>query len=117
MPKPEMEFFEPVHIPWRPYLALEGVEEKILAQDESTGDVSRLVRFAPGATTEPFGVMIHEFWEEIYIVEGDLTDVTLNETFRAGYYACRPPGMRHGPWRSESGALMFEVRYYRPERA
>jgi hypothetical protein len=26
-------------------------------------------------------------------------------------YACRPPGMEHGPWRSESGVVMLEVRY------
>jgi hypothetical protein len=38
-----------------------------------------------------------------YIVEGSITDLRLNETFTAGMYACRPPGMAHGPWRSEDG--------------
>jgi hypothetical protein len=36
----------------------------------------------------------------------------LKQTFRAGEYACRPPGMRHGPWRSPEGCVTFEVRYY-----
>ena len=30
----------------------------------------------------------------------------------AAEFACRPPGMDHGPWRSEGGALLFEVRYF-----
>lgn len=113
MPKPEYEFFEPEELPWEPYLGMPGVAEKILARDAATGDVTRLVRFEPGASTEAAGVMTHDFWEEIYIIDGDLEDLRLNETFRAGCYACRPPGMEHGPWRSPSGVLMFEVRYYK----
>jgi hypothetical protein len=111
MPKPEYEFFDPKDIPWEPYL--EGVTQKILAKDPDTGDVTRLLRFVPGANTEEAGVMTHDFWEEIYIVEGDLHDLRLDESFYAGYYACRPPGMQHGPWRSETGVLMYETRYYR----
>ncbi len=34
-----------------------------------------------------------------------------NQTFGAGMYACRPPGMPHGPWHSPDGCLTFEVRY------
>ena len=31
----------------------------------------RLLRFAPGVfTTEPF---VHEYWEEVYLIDGDLT--------------------------------------------
>jgi len=51
-----------------------------------------------------------------HILEGDLTDLALGQTFRQGMYACRPPGMLHGPWRSESGALTLEIGYHaRPE--
>jgi hypothetical protein len=28
-------------------------------------------------------------------------------------YACRPPGMKHGPYRTEGGVVTFEVRYAR----
>jgi hypothetical protein len=38
-------------------------------------------------------------------------DLTLDRTLRAGEYACRPPGMEHGPWVSEEGCEMFEVRH------
>ena len=50
------------------------------------------------------------------IIDGDLTDLRLEERFTAGMDACRPPGMEHGPWRSEGGALMVEFRYGVPAR-
>jgi len=28
-------------------------------------------------------------------------------------YACRPPGMKHGPYRTEEGCMTLEVRYTR----
>jgi hypothetical protein len=55
----------------------------------------------------------HDFWEEVFIVDGSLMDLGLRQTFSAGMYACRPPGMLHGPYRSPSGALLFETRYRR----
>jgi hypothetical protein len=68
------------------------------------GVASRILRFAPGTDTTPNGIQIHDFWEEVYILEGSLTDLELGETFTAGMYACRPPGMKHGPWTSDTGA-------------
>jgi hypothetical protein len=40
-----------------------------------------------------------------------MTDLRLGETFTAGMFACRPPGMEHGPWVTEEGCQTFEVRY------
>jgi len=57
------------------------------------------------------GPQVHDFWEEVYIVEGALHDLTLDQTFGQGSYACRPPGMPHGPWVAPRGCLTFEVRY------
>jgi hypothetical protein len=57
------------------------------------------------------GVQSHDFWEEIFIIDGDLTDLRLGETFSKGMYACRPPGMKHGPWSSRHGCLLIEFRY------
>ena len=53
----------------------------------------------------------HDYIEEIYILEGDLTDLTLGKTFVEGHYACRPIQMPHGPYRTESGCTMLEIRY------
>lgn len=118
MPKPELEFFPPDHVPWTPVAGSPssgaggpGIEEKILSRDPSTGDVTRLLRFAPGVRTAD--TITHDFWEEVFIVEGSLEDLGLRRTFSAGMYACRPPGMRHGPYASPGGALLFETRYRR----
>lgn len=115
MPKPELEFSSPVDAWRRPEgTVADGIFETILSADDETGAYTRLLRFAPGADSTPNGVQVHDFWEEVYIVEGDLTDLRLDQTFTAGMYACRPPGMEHGPWRSRDGVLMVEFRYGLP---
>ena len=73
---------------------------------------TRILRFEPGTDTSSMGVQRHDFWEEVLILEGDFFDVSLGETFVKGMYACRPPGMPHGPWRSQNGCKTFEIRYY-----
>jgi ChrR Cupin-like domain len=96
-----------------------GIEQKILAgsldEAKKTGSRTRLLRFQPGIyTTEPF---VHDYWEEVYLVEGDLTvgnDAHGHggENFTAGTYACRPPGAVHGPFKSNRGCLLLESHYY-----
>jgi hypothetical protein len=111
MAKPEYEFHDPQG-EWEAIDGdVEGIFQKILSSDDESPDYTRLMRFEPGADSSPNGVQRHDFWEEVYIVSGDLTDLSLGETFTAGMYSCRPPGMPHGPWRSESGVLMVEFRY------
>ncbi len=113
MPKQEMEFFNADRIPWEPIAAVPGLYEKILSRDPETGDYTRMLRFDPGADTSPMGVQRHEFWEEVFILSGGIKDLCLNETFSQGMYACRPPGMPHGPWVSPEGCVTFEIRYYK----
>ncbi|MGA2008765.1 MAG: cupin domain-containing protein [Solirubrobacteraceae bacterium] len=110
MAKPELEFHAPA-AQWRA-TSTPGQAEQILAEDPLERTCTRLLRFDPGCDTSASGTLTHDYWEEIYVVSGDLTDLRLAEEFAAGDYACRPPGMEHGPWRSRSGALLFEVRYY-----
>lgn len=112
MPKPEFEFHVPDDQGWeRVNQSKPGIYQKILSKDEA-GNVTRLMKFEPGADFSFAGVLTHDFWEEVWILDGSLTDLSLHKTFPRGSYACRPPGMRHGPYVSETGALMFEVRYY-----
>jgi hypothetical protein len=59
------------------------------------GVATRMLRFEPGTDTTPNGVQVHDFWEEVYILEASFTDLNLGKTFVAGMYACRPPGMPH----------------------
>lgn len=98
-----------------------GIEQKILAGslDEANraGSRTRLLRFAPGThTTAPF---VHTYWEEVYLVSGDLTvgndaQGEGGEAFAPNTYACRPPGAFHGPFKSNGGCLLLEIHYYDP---
>jgi len=113
MTKPELEFHATESIPWQAVPGnAPGISERILAFDATTGIASRMLKYEPGTDTSPNGVQSHPFWEEIYIVQGWVRDLTLDQTFKQGYYACRPPGMPHGPWESPEGCILFEVRYY-----
>lgn len=110
--KPELEFYPAERVPWtacRP--GVPGLTERILSADPAAGVATRMLRLDPGVDTTPLGVQRHDFWEEVYVLEGELHDLTLDEVFPAGTYACRPPGMPHGPWRSTPGCVTFEVRY------
>jgi hypothetical protein len=99
----------------------DGIKQKILSgaldEDAKRGTRTRLLRFDSGVfTTAPF---VHEYWEEVYLVFGDLTvgnDVHGDggESFAAHTYACRPPGAPHGPFKSQNGCLLFEIHYFDP---
>jgi hypothetical protein len=111
MSKPELEFFRVSNAAWSPARgsSCAGLDERVLAADGSLA--TRILRFAPGTDTTPNGRQAHDFAEEAYILSGSLIDLRLGRTFSTGMYACRPPGMRHGPWASAEGCTIFEVRY------
>ena len=116
MAKEEREFFHHDSVSWTPVAADsgaagEGMTEKILNFDPEAGVSTRMLRFSPGVVTDV--VITHDFWEEVYIIEGELTDTRINQTFASGMSACRPPGMPHGLYTSPVGCTTFEVRYYR----
>ena len=93
-----------------------GIEQKILAgaldEERGAGSRTRLLRFQAGVfTTAPF---VHDYWEEVYLMQGDLTvgndaEGRGGEPFAPGTYACRPPGAVHGPFRSNGGCLLLEI--------
>jgi hypothetical protein len=111
--KPEFEFFPASVVDWTTVESKSpGLTERILAHDPVNGVATRMLRFAPGTDTSPNGTLTHDFWEEVYILEGSIFDIPLGKNFTAGMYACRPPGMKHGPWKTEEGCMTFEVRYF-----
>ena len=118
MAKPEFEFFRPDQIQWEQITGSPtagvggpGVQQKILSQDKESGDVTRLLKFNAGVETKES--ITHDFWEEVWILEGELIDIAKKQTFTAGMYACRPPGMIHGPYRVPKGCTTLEFRYFK----
>ena len=99
-----------------------GFYEKILAgtldEKSGAGNRTRLLRIVPGAfSTEPF---VHEYWEEVFMLSGDLIvgndkEGRGGEKFTGPTYACRPPGVLHGPFKSDGGCVLLEQHYYAPQ--
>ncbi|MEV6236371.1 cupin domain-containing protein [Lentzea sp. NPDC051838] len=102
----EHEFFPVDAVAWSP--ADPGITERILSHDPETATLTRIARWQPGLETS--GVIRHDYHEEVYLLEGDLTDLTLGRTFGPGHFASRRPGMPHGPYRTDKGCVMLEIR-------
>jgi hypothetical protein len=96
-----------------------GFAQKVLAGelDETAkrGNRTRLLRLDPGAfSTVPF---VHDYWEEVFLLSGDLivgSDAhgEGGRQFRGYTHAVRPPGVYHGPFRSQTGCLLLECHWY-----
>ncbi len=100
---------------WTPIPGLEGMAEELtLSIDPITGEYTRLTRFLPGADTTPFGGKAHDYPEEVFIVSGRLYDQAFELWLEAGHYASRPPGERHGPFKTDQGCVVLEVSF--PQR-
>jgi len=65
---------------------------------------------------------VHDHCEEVYLISGDLivADDAYRgdgESFEAPAYACPPPGVRHGPFKSASGCMLFEIHHYEESKS
>lgn len=113
--KSPVGFTDPDLIPWQPEAGIDGLYSKTLARCEETGSYTRLLKFLPGTDTSQAGPQSHDHLEELWIVEGAIHDLTLDQNFVAGMYANRLLNMAHGPWRAPDGAITFELRDMDPE--
>lgn len=87
-------------LPWQP-TKYEGVEIKVLMEDQETGLLTGLFRWAPGSEL-PFHE--HAEIEQTYVLEGRLEDD--EGTATAGNFVWRPAGSRHVA-RAPEGALII----------
>ena len=63
---------------------------------------------------------MHEYWEEVFLVSGDLIvgndkQGSGGEKFEGYTYAVRPPGVFHGPFKSDTGCILLETHFYQDE--
>ncbi|RMX10042.1 hypothetical protein EBQ34_12930 [Vandammella animalimorsus] len=87
-------------LPWKP-TPTPGIDMKVLLQDEETGLMTALFRWAPGTT-----LALHEHVEveQSYVLEGEFEDD--DGVYAAGSFTWRPKGHRHVA-RSPKGALVL----------
>ena len=71
--KPALEFFPAADVPWAE--VADGVSERVLARDEATGMLTRILRWAPGVDTSADGPVTHEHVEEVLILAGSMQDL------------------------------------------
>ncbi|MBT2336364.1 cupin [Variovorax paradoxus] len=105
---------------WSPVACAAGCIEELLLADNlddavRTGSRTRLARWSAGALIDR--PVVHDFHEEVFIVEGDLVvgcdaEGEGGEPFGPYTFACRPPGAVHGPFVSRTGCVLFEIQYY-----
>ena len=96
----------------------EGVGSKVLAgaldEDKKTGRQTSLTRWQPGTQFDQ--VLAHEYVEEVLVLEGELLCIdesgAVVERIPRHSYVCRPAGVAHGPFRSDTGFVSIEFCYY-----
>ena len=95
-------------LPWVP-TRFQGVDLKILMEDQQTGLLTALTRFAPGAVLPDHE---HVELEQTFVLEGSLEDDEGVAT--AGNYVWRPAGSRHNA-RAPQGCLALSF-FLRPNK-
>lgn len=116
MPKSTVTYWNTLaasnHSKWIPIKGMESMAEELtLSMDVNTGEYTRLTRFLPGADTTASGGKAHAYPEEIFVVSGRLYDAAFDLWLETGHYASRPPGKRHGPFKTETGCVVLEVSF------
>jgi hypothetical protein len=116
---PDQKMFEAIDFQsgWNVRPNRTGVRQRALAASIDAGSKSghgtRLVQFDAGVRAP---ASVHDYWEEIYLISGDLclTDEggRVIRRFDAPAFVCRGPGEVHGPFSSETGCLMMTIEYY-----
>lgn len=104
----ESRYVDVAQIDWKP-TPTPGIDMKVLMQDEASGLLTALFRWAPG--TE---LPLHEHVEieQTYVLSGSIVDD--EGEVREGDYVWRPRGNRHLA-RSPGGALVLSF-FLKPNR-
>lgn len=99
---------------WETIPSTSGLATKLLSGDfdeaAGRGHRTRYVKFDRGGET--FAPFTHTYWEEAYLVDGELTTKEDGKTLRSPAYVIRPPGTPHGPLISATGCLLLEIQYF-----
>jgi len=120
MPKPQIEFTHISTLTSEPLTPSDPPKSgnatiRILSHDAETGDQTSVLTHPPGSSWGA-PVCLHDYWEEAYILEGRIYDETLQKWFEKGSFCCRPPYMKHGPYKADPEAGCEEICYWRYPR-
>lgn len=88
----------------------EGTSEVILHRHPD-GSYSHLLRIETGV--EIPDIVVHDFYEEAYYLDGEIQNTKTGEKITSGKYVYHEPGEEHGPFRVLKTCLILEFRYYK----
>ena len=97
-------YVKPQDMGWKPS-QFEGIEIKVLYEDKAAGEMTCLLRWAPG-TTLPFHK--HPEIEQSYVIEGSFSDH--DGICRAGEYVWRHAGSMHETHSAEGCTILAVYR-------
>jgi len=95
-------YVKPQDLEWRP-TQFEGISIKVLYEDAAKGEMTCLLRWAPGARLP---IHKHPEIEQTWVLEGSFSDH--EGTARAGEFVWRTPGSVHET-HSEEGAVILAI--------
>jgi len=99
-------YLQPAAMEWKP-TQFDGIDIKVLYEDVAKGEMTCLLRWAPGARLP---IHKHPEIEQTWVLEGSFSDH--EGTARAGEFVWRRPGSVHETF-SEQGAVILAV-YRKP---
>jgi len=99
-------YVKPDEIEWAP-TRFDGISVKVLYEDRARGEMTCLLKWAPGATLP---MHKHPEIEQTWVLEGSLYDH--EGICRAGEFVWRHPGTFHEP-HSDEGAVILAI-YRKP---
>lgn len=88
----------------------EGVQEALL-NTHKDGSYTHVLKVEAG-TIFPERVS-HEFFEEVYYIQGEMVNTKTHKKIRGGAYVLHRPGEYHGPFKCLKTCLILEFRYYK----
>ena len=98
-------------LPWISSPSL-GVERRML--DRMGDEVARATSIVRYQTGSRFASHLHEFGEEILVLDGVFSDET--GSYPAGTYLMNPPGSSHAPFSEEGCTLFVKLRHLGSEQ-
>ena len=102
----KLEFFPVEELPWE---ADGPIEQRVLRRDDDGVTLTRQTRWPAGHDTTAGGVIRHQFHEEVYLLEGDLTDLR-SADLRSGGLRLPPARDASRSLPHRSGCVMLEIR-------
>ena len=101
---------ETTDMPWEDSPAT-GVERKKLEREGAeSGQVTSVVRYAPGSSFSPH---VHPHGEEIFVLEGVFQDE--HGSYPAGTYLRNPPGTHHAPAAEDGCVILIKLNMFEPQ--